>query len=278
MPTPRPRPPNGTWPVHPGRSSISPCPTSDSRTTTGSVNRSRCPSDRRRWSWRSTPTTICSARRSATTAGGRSPCSLDRRNVLLTSLFDRAVHRAALGPEGRGPQAEAFRVLRILEPDELESEYPWLTDPSKTVPTWSAAGLAQLVEARARRRWDDGAARRRQEFRSALLAISERCAAADVPFAVLLIPGADRIDPELSDLAVPLRNDRFGDLFDELVAELRAQQIPVLDATPTLRAARSNPEQRAGLFQPGDLRVGPRGAELLGEALAALVAPLLEDR
>ncbi len=201
----------------------------------------------------------------------------DRRNVLLTALFDRAIERAAWGRDGAGPQAEAFRVQRPVPPAELATEYPWLAAPEQTAPTWSPEALARVVEARARLRYDERAPQRRAALFETLRAIAAACAEAGVPCAVLLIPGADRIDPQLQDLALPLRNPRAADLFTELVTELRARGIPTLDATPTLRAAFTNPDKRPGIFHSGDLLVGPRGAELLGETLAALVRPLLKD-
>lgn len=108
-------------------------------------------------------------------------------------------------------------------------------------------------------------------------ALAERCAAAGVPFGVLLFP--DRI--QATDAGLADARARWPELVDwDVQAATRAAEAqvrphaPVADLTPTLRAASAG---GAPLYYPQDGHWTPRGHAVAARAAAPVVAGWIPD-
>lgn len=190
---------------------------------------------------------------------------LDPENALLTCVGRRVLERMAgsnrLSPPTATPPSET--------PD----------DPTAEVPRHSDAWLADRARSTAANLQGEQGHALAQQAIDITARMSARAAERGIAFGVIILPARYQLDADLwaaVHSAMPSA-DRDAPR-SELVHDLRAHSIPVLDLTTVLATAQPWTDGRAHLFHNGDTALNTRGSKLAGEALAEFGKTLLANR
>jgi hypothetical protein len=206
---------------------------------------------------------------------------LDRDNVLLCLLPRRLAtidrERRALGDAGADvgrPQGEDMAVPLINDVDELKRRFPWVVDPAFEEPTFSTEAFRGIETRRAQR-----VCRATSDYGPCIDVIGQmQKLAADIPFAVVLIPDEFQVEDGLWQTVTAGLGERLDrDRPQRVVGEaLRARGIPYLDLLPVLRSAPPHADGNRHHYHLRDTHFNARGNRVAGEAIAEFVRPLLE--
>jgi hypothetical protein len=164
------------------------------------------------------------------------------------------------------------------DPDvrDLERLYPWLSDPTRELPTVSTEAFDSLEQQRAQSVCRADAPPDWPRIFELLLEM--RRTAGSTPFAVMLIPEEFQVEDDVWTLVTA--GDGAGDRGDTLDRDLpqrvlakwlAAQDIPCLDLLPALRAVPPLADGRRHVYALRDTHFNARGNEVAGDELAAFL-------
>ncbi len=203
---------------------------------------------------------------------------LDRDNMLVYALPRRLAILVRERRRGHSPAPPTLASTKPLDHEQLARELPWLTDPSKELPSMSHEAFLTLET---RHAVEIGGGGDEPYYRRFWEILDEmRAAVAPRPLAVMLIPDEVQVeDPLWAQVTAragrPLDRDRAQ---RTLVAGLAQRHVPYLDLLPLLRAEPVGSDGMRHLFHRDDSHLNARGNAVAGTALAAFLRPLLPAR
>jgi SGNH hydrolase-like domain, acetyltransferase AlgX len=201
-----------------------------------------------------------------------------RSSVYLYLVFSRlgafATEAHRVPTDRQGGALEWEKGTKIAQhPAELARAFPWILDPLQERATMSDETFLELEGRRGR----ELASRQINLYAPAFFEAMERIRS-DVegrPWAVVLIPDEFHVNDRLwKSVEGSLQNvslNRFR--AQAMVKEWAAQnQVPCLDLTDALRAAKKKDDGQRHVFHRNDTHFNVRGNSIAGRALAAFLS------